>query len=370
MLALDWRRGGRFRWLALAGAAGLVLGGAAVRPAAQPPELQPRELCVLRGQATDLLVAAALSGDGKRAASCGPLQGANLWDVDRGKALRRLTGHAGGVTCVAFAPDGKRVLTGGEDKTVRVWSVATGKELLRLRGHIGRIQCAVFAPKGGSALSATVSRPNPTIRLWNLNTGREARRYTGHALGVAALAFAPDGKRFASAGWDGTVRLWGVSTGKALRVFEGHAGMVRGVAFSPDGRQLLSAGADKTLRLWDAQTGAEIRKLDEPAGSVNSVAFLPGGRYAVAGAGGEFSVTPVAGGTSVKTRLGKQQAVRLWDLQAGKQVHTFAGPTFAVVAVAVSADGRRVLAASGDGSLRAWELPDLKEPPKEQANPK
>ncbi len=52
-----------------------------------------------------------------------------LFDARTGKELRRLPGHAGWVTCVAFAPDGSRALSGGEDGAVKLWDVTSGKLL-------------------------------------------------------------------------------------------------------------------------------------------------------------------------------------------------------------------------------------------------
>ena len=367
-MADPWQDRRRRLGFPLVGAVMLFMSTATVRPAAQPSDLKVREICTLEVRNPGQV---ALSRDGKRIVTATVGEGVALWDVDRRKIVRRLTEKNGGRP-VAFSTDGKRILSGGYDSTIHVWSTATGKELLRLAGGFGPIACALFSPRGGNVLAVTTGTANlsPVIFLSSLKNGREVRRSIWRdARGTQALAFAPDGKRFAFVGWHG-VELWSVSAWKQLRQFEGHEGVVRSVAFSPDGRQLLTGGADHTLRLWNVATGAEIRRLVEPAGSVNGVAILPGGRYAVSGAGGEYSVTPVANGMQINSRFGKEQAVRLWDLQTGKAVHTFTGPASAVLTVGLSGDGRRLMARTVNGTVHVWELPNLKALPRAQSDAK
>ncbi len=44
-------------------------------------------------------------------------------DLEKKEVVRTLTGHTGGVNCVAVAADGKTFATGSEDNTVLVWKV-------------------------------------------------------------------------------------------------------------------------------------------------------------------------------------------------------------------------------------------------------
>src|SRR5262249_12000260 len=53
---------------------------------------------------------------------------------------------------------------------------------------------------------------------------------------------------------------------------------------------------------------------------------------------------------------GGEYVLILWDLQKGQEVRRLSGHTNEVRGAAVSADGRRVVSASSDGTLGLWDL--------------
>src|SRR5262249_15844453 len=172
------------------------------------------------------------------------------------------------------------------------------------------------------------------IFLWDAATGRELRRLTGHKAWVQGLSFSPDGMLLGSAGDDTTVRLWDVASGTELRRLAGHKSYVYGGAFSSDGKMLATTGHDQTVRLWRVDTGAPLRCIDTEHLQNNAVALSPDGRLVVAASVGE-------------------KAAQVWDAETGRSLPPFVIPGFQgrVFGLAFSPDGRTLVTGCEDGTV-------------------
>jgi cytochrome c len=107
---------------------------------------------------------------------------------------------------------------------------------------------------------------------------------------------------------------------------EGHAQNVNGVAFTRDGRSVVTVGYDATLRIWPRDGAAGVITLPAP---LNAVAVVPDGEIVTAGADGKVAMLSPAG-----------------ELRG--EVEAAQAP---VIALAISADGKRVAAAGIRGSV-------------------
>ena len=96
---------------------------------------------------------------------------------ERGKELRRFSGHVGPVADCAFHPSGRFIGTAGHDNTWRLWDVETGQELLLQDGHVKECVSMSFQIDGALCLTADAAG---VALLWDLRSGQVVHICQGH----------------------------------------------------------------------------------------------------------------------------------------------------------------------------------------------
>ncbi|KAI9357627.1 WD40-repeat-containing domain protein, partial [Zopfochytrium polystomum] len=141
-----------------------------------------------------------------------------------------------------------------------------------------------------------------------------------------------------SASQDRTARLWNRQTGQEIRRFDHHTD----ICFSPDGKLLATASLDRTVRYWEVQSGR------------NEVFVPPTPRYMTtrnAALSPDGSLILVA----------SEKVVQVWDVATATKCGVLEGHSDFVRWIAFSRDGKLVVTASQDCSLRTWDVQTRKE---------
>lgn len=199
----------------------------------------------------------AIAGDGRRAVSSAAgsdnflgIDGTivALWDLERGRLVRKFEGHSSAVKALALTPDGRYLATGSDDQTARVWDATTGRSIRVLRGHTHNVSSVALSADGKRLLTGSWDR---TLRLWDVRTGRCLAELCGHAGIITAVCLDAEGRIAVSGSWDGSLRVWDLESKRCIRALPGHRGLVTSVALASSAQVIASGSWDNTVRLWD-----------------------------------------------------------------------------------------------------------------------
>jgi WD40 repeat protein len=175
------------------------------------------------------LAAVAYSRDGRRLAALGsfprnveppgPMHcpGVKVWDTRTGREEVTFIDETADVgrppqgvrflQALAFSPDGRSIVSGGGDGSVVFWDLAAGREARRLRGHIGVVTAVAFSQDGARLASA--GQEDKTVKIWDVARGQEVlelRRPGRHA--ISGLTFSPSDGALAAGDWGGALWIW------------------------------------------------------------------------------------------------------------------------------------------------------------------
>jgi WD40 repeat protein len=307
----------------------------------------------------------AVSGDGKALACLGRDGAIHLWDVGTGKETAKVTDlRTPGRSQLALSADGKTLATAIYGQKSAVWDVATGKELRSFGEADASSRMMAYhmalSPDGKRLVQVGIDvghgAAHTTVIVWDAANGKEERRASDPALGTGGLsammsAISPDARRVAvSVG--AKVKVIDLDTGKVARELDGGNDQSP-LVFTPDGKLLVALhGRGDRLTVWDVAGGKKLRDLgkSEAPGVAAAVAVV--NRF---GAG--LAVSP----DGKLVAWGDGPALRLTDLETGKDRTAQAGHAAAARELLFARDGKSVLTAGDDGTVRRWDAATGKE---------
>jgi WD40 repeat protein len=363
---------------------------------------------------TTLVAGCAFSPDGRTIITAGYDKALRMFDTANGQLLCTLVGHTLELTACAFSPDGQFLLSASYDNTLRLWNAAVNEISLSGENRDSCINSVAFSPNGGMIASTNVDG----VRVCDSTSGATLHTLKRHATwdSASACSFSPDGRYIVSS-HEKTLLIWDSTNGELLRTLktntefppvfafspEGHL-LVPGTlddawgvsaedglwvlefanrsplfrlerptaelwdcSYSPDGKWILTVHKDSTQRLWDAFTGKLIYTLGHTS---IKCAFSPDGHSillstywdtlllgTVSGEslftmeGGDPIISP--DGNFITTNLGT--TFQVWEESSGQRLRELEGHTYRPIACFYSPDGKFLLSASGDRTLRVWD---------------
>jgi WD40 repeat protein len=177
--------------------------------------------------------------------------------------------------------------------------------------------------------------PWGTVSLWDLAAGRPRTELVARATRFSQPAFSRDGKTLAIPD-ERSVRLWDVATERWRPGELCLPDKVKCLAFAPDGRSLASGDFGGGVRLWDLEAGREVWLARAQDGVVTSLEFSGDGRALVS--------------ASYHDRV-----ARVWDAASGCRVAELSGHNGSVQSLAVAPVGTVAATVTADGTVCLWD---------------
>lgn len=245
--------------------------------------------------------------------------------------------HDDYVASVSWMDDGRYLAVGTAKADLILYDVVAQKRVRVLRGHRGRISSLSW---NGYLLSSGAR--DATIRNWDVRVAdAETSRFSGHVQEVCGLKWQPTGSLCASGSNDNLLNIHELRRPDTpLYTLRHHRAAVKGLAWCPWDTKVLASGggtADRMIRLWDTSSGACLNAVDTKS-QVCSLLWSPHYRELVSSHG--FSLNQLI----------------VWKHPTMVKVTELTGHTARVLHMAMSPDGQTVVSASGDATLRFWNI--------------
>jgi WD40 repeat protein len=335
------------------------------------------------------IITAAIRADGQHRQE--------LPDWQRAQEMQFLEkAHSAGIGSIVVCPDQARFIVGDWDGNIKMWNLAMGQQqkspVVNDRvpfTSLPDISAIIVLPDREQFISAGYDR---TIKIWDLRTGvilSQLREFAGepirlpehHRDGIETLAISTDSQVLASGGFDCTIGLWDLRTLRSLKSLVSDSPILC-LAFSYDHQYIYCGCADGTLRMWDlfSRQTAAVRITPAATGWISAIAIGPDG---LVYSGDEVGMLACWDAQLLKQRWTNNSAhqsailtltvhpqdpnillsgsydktVVIWQLQQRQPVHYIQTPQAGITALALNAQGDRLILGDEQGHLAVWHLP-------------
>ncbi|KAH0494803.1 hypothetical protein MKX07_006553 [Trichoderma sp. CBMAI-0711] len=254
--------------------------------------------------------------------------------------VMELTGHSGEIFAAKFDPTGNLIASGSMDRSIMLWRTYGDCENYGvLNGHKGAVLDLQWSRDSEILYSASADMH---LASWDLTSGTRIRRYIGHEEIINSLDISRRGEEMLVSGSDdSTIGIWDPRTKNAVDYIETEF-PITAVAISQAGNEIYTGGIDNDIRVWDLRKKAVVYSLLGHTDTITSLRVSPDSQSLLS-----YSMDTTA---------------RTWDIRpfapTERHIRTFDGATTGVeqnlLRASWDSEGKKVAAASGDGTVVIW----------------
>lgn len=257
-----------------------------------------------------------------------------VWSAETGDIMQLCERPGMNITSLKWAPGGQWLAIGSENCEVQLWDVNKSKQVRNMTGHSGRVSALSWNGSTVSSAGRDSAILNHDVRLQQ----HVVSTYEGHKQEVCGLAWSHDGSVLASGGNDNLLMLWDQAAGRARYTITDHGAAVKALAWCPFANDTLASGsgtADPSIRFWNTATGTCMNTINTGA----QVCALQWSHHY----------------KEIVSSHGWTNNICVWKYPSMVKSAELTGHTSRVLHMALSPDGTTI-ASAGDETLRFWKV--------------
>ncbi|RKF76820.1 Fizzy-related protein-like protein [Golovinomyces cichoracearum] len=259
-----------------------------------------------------------------------------LWNSQSGRVNKLCELHDDTVTSVSWIQHGSHIAVGTGKGLVQIWDAERVRRLRTMTGHTARVGALAWNDHiltSGSRDRLIYHRDVRAPDQW-------LRKLVGHKQEVCGIRWNCDDGQLASGGNDNKLIVWDKLSETPLWKFNDHTAAVKAISWSPHQHGLLASGggtADRRIIFHDTLKGTTINEIDTGSQVCNLVWSKNSNEI-------------------ISTHGYSQNQIVIWKYPSMQQVASLTGHTYRVLYLAMSPDGSVIVTGAGDETLRFWKV--------------
>lgn len=259
-----------------------------------------------------------------------------IWHAQTSQVSKLCTLEDDVITSLSWIQKGTHIAIGTGKGLVQIWDAEKARRLRTMTGHTARVGSLAW----NTHILTSGSRDRTIYHRDVRAPDQWFRKLSGHKQEVCGLRWNCDDGQLASGGNDNKLIVWDRISDTPQWKFADHTAAVKAIAWSPHQRGLLASGggtADRRIVFHDTIRGLGISEVDTGS-QVCNIAWSRNSNEIVS------------------THGYSQNQIVVWKYPSMTQVVSLTGHTYRVLYLAMSPDGRVIVTGAGDETLRFWNV--------------